>query len=74
MRRLAKQFELGGQRRDTLIRLVTREVRLKCGVVVSGFRQRFSFAACSAVIGLIRSNSSIVRREETATFAERRGS
>jgi len=68
MRWLAKQFELSGQRRDTLIRLVTREVRLKCGVVVSGSANRFSVAACSAVIGLIRSTSSIVHGEEAPSF------
>src|SRR6516164_2165162 len=45
MRRLAKQFELGGQRRDTHIRLGAREVRLKCLSLISSFRQslkRFS--------------------------------
>jgi len=39
MRRLAKQFELGGQHRDTHIRLGAREVRLKCLSLISSFRQ-----------------------------------
>src|SRR6516164_6953126 len=45
MRRLAKQFELGGQHRDTHICLGAREVRLKCLSLISSFRQslkRFS--------------------------------
>ena len=50
MGRPIEQFELGGQHRDTLIRLVTREVRLKCGKVVIGFANCLSVAVCSAVI------------------------
>jgi hypothetical protein len=38
MRRLAKQFELGDQRRDTHIRLGAREVRFKCLSLISSFR------------------------------------
>ena len=45
MRRLVKQFQLSGQHRDTNIRLGTREVWLKCVVLVSSFRQ--SLKRCS---------------------------
>jgi hypothetical protein len=45
MRRLAQQFELGGQYRDTHIRLGACEVGLKCVSLVSSFRQ--SLKRCS---------------------------
>ena len=54
MRWLVKQFELSGQHRDAQIRLVAREVRLKCVELVSGFRQslkRSSLRGCHWRVG-----------------------
>jgi hypothetical protein len=48
MRRLTKQFELSGQRCDTLIRLGAREVGLKCVQLVCGFRQPLE---CRSLLG-----------------------
>src|SRR5262249_62213264 len=59
MRRLAKQFQLSGQHRDTHIRLSAREVRLKCVSFISSFRQ--SLKRCSLLGSHWRVGSHLVQ-------------